>query len=68
VYINDLIQEQIHTLPESLTSSDDTSDIIYSQNVDDFSSVSDIGLFSMYEWLNATKLAVNVNNMDMVSL
>lgn len=68
MYINDLIQEQIHTLPESLTSSDDTSDIIYSQNVDDFSSVSDIGLFSMYEWLNATKLAVNVNNMDMVSL
>ena len=59
--INDLLQEQ-------LTSSNDTSGIICSQNIDNFSSVSLTILSTVFELFTANKLALIVDKMNRTKL
>jgi hypothetical protein len=41
--------------------------IIYSQTVDDFSSLSDIVLFCMYKWFTADKLDLNLAKANIIT-
>ena len=60
------LPSKINALSELIIFTDDTS-VISGQNVDDFSSVSNIVLSHMSKLLTANKLALNVDEMNIVN-
>ena len=60
------LPSKINALSELIIFTDDTS-VISGQNVDDFSSVSNIVLSHMSKLLTANKLALNVDEVNIVN-